>query len=75
MEVSVYYCQPNAFQGIMLGGQIEVIEDMDIKRALWQDGWEMYYPKGVTDLDNSVLRLRPQFLRGWTSLTNLELQL
>jgi general stress protein 26 len=59
----------------MFGGQIEIIEDMDIKRALWQDGWEMYYPKGVTDPDNSVLRLRPQFLRGWASLTHLELQL
>jgi len=58
-KVSVYYCKPSEWRGLMLSGEIEIVTNMDIKKALWQDGWEMYYPGGVTDPDYAILSLRP----------------
>ena len=72
-NVSVYYCQPKSFHGVMLGGKIEIVEDVSIKQALWQPGWEVYYPKGFDDPDHTVLRLSPLFLRSWYQLQRLEL--
>ena len=40
-KVGVYYCKPNEFRGLMLGGIIEVVTDSDQKEAIWQDGWEI----------------------------------
>lgn len=57
--VAVYYCIPEDFRGLELTGAIKVVEDMDIKKAVWQKGWELYYPGGVEDPDNAVLALRP----------------
>lgn len=61
--VAVYYCIPEDFRGLELTGRIEVVEDMDIKRSVWQKGWELYYPGGVEDPDNAVLALRPASAR------------
>ncbi|MDR2498233.1 MAG: pyridoxamine 5'-phosphate oxidase family protein [Tannerellaceae bacterium] len=44
------------YQGLMLRGQMDVLEDADIKLALWQRGDEMFYPAGPSDPDYCVLR-------------------
>lgn len=72
-KVSVYYCQPKSFHGLMLGGLIEIVADTEIKHALWQPGWECYYLLGIDDPDHTVLRLSPRFLRGWYQLQRFEL--
>jgi general stress protein 26 len=63
--VSVYYCDPKKFHGLMLGGRIQIIKDPKIKKAIWQKGWERYYPGGCDDPDNTVLKLVPSVARGW----------
>jgi general stress protein 26 len=63
--VAVYYCEPAKFHGLMLGGDIEIVDHPKIREALWQDGWEEYYPGGPNDPDHSVLALRPAVARGW----------
>ena len=63
--VSLYYCTPEKFKGLMLGGEIEFVHDADVKRSLWQDGWERYYSKGYDDPDHTVLRLFPRVAEGW----------
>ena len=65
-RVSVYFCHPRRFHGLMLGGDIEIVTDQALKRRLWQNGWEVYYPRGVDDPDYTILRLLPAFARGWT---------
>jgi general stress protein 26 len=55
----VYYCQPSDWHGLTLQGRLELVEDPALKAALWQPGWEMYYPAGVGDPDYAVLRFRP----------------
>ncbi len=63
---SVYFCDPAHSHGLMLAGTIEIVTDQQLKRRIWQDGWEVYYPGGVNDPDYSLLRLSPTFAKGWT---------
>lgn len=58
-KVSIYYCNPSEFRGLMLSGEIEIVSDRAEKEKVWQKGWEMYYPGGVHDPDHTVLRMRP----------------
>ena len=73
--VSVYYCIPEIFHGLLIAGKAEFIEDQGIKETLWQDGWEMYYPAGVNDPDYTVLRIIPEFVKGWYDVGKFEFKL
>ena len=44
----------------MLTGNIKVVDDVEVKKKLWQDGWEMYYPERVDDPDYTILCLTPK---------------
>jgi general stress protein 26 len=63
--VSIYYCDPKNYRGLMLGGRMEIVTDTYLKHAIWRDGWERYYPKGRDDPDYTILRFSPEFARGW----------
>ena len=67
-KVSIYYCKPNEWRGLMLSGEIEIVTDKEIKETIWQEGWEMYYPKGVHDPDHTILCLRPIIARYYHQL-------
>jgi len=62
----VYYCHPTRWLGAALIGELEVSRDADLRRALWNDGWEIYYPKGIDDPNYAVLTLRPRRVEGWS---------
>ncbi|WP_325201154.1 pyridoxamine 5'-phosphate oxidase family protein [Oscillibacter sp.] len=53
---SVYFVDRRFFRGVSLSGTVEVLEDPESKRRLWQVGDVMYYPQGVTDPDYCVLK-------------------
>jgi general stress protein 26 len=55
----VFYCQPQAWTGLSLSGQLILVTDEAVKHALWQPAWTMYYPQGPTDDDYAILRLTP----------------
>jgi general stress protein 26 len=59
-KVSVYFCAPEDFKGVMFGGEVEIIDDMDIKREFWLDTSVRYYPKGLEDPDYTILRFNPK---------------
>lgn len=65
-KASVYYCEPDSWKGFMINGDIEIVADSELKRNLWHDGWENYYPKGYDDPDHTVLRIFPRLGKGWT---------
>ena len=44
------------YQGVMLKGTMEVLENEEIKRECWQFGDKIFYPKGVTDPDYCILK-------------------
>lgn len=63
--VSVYYCDPEEWKGVMFGGDAEIVDDAAIKKDLWHDGWEKYYSKGYNDPDHAVLKIKPTIAKGW----------
>jgi general stress protein 26 len=74
-QVSVYYCSPKDWKGVMFGGDIEIVDDMDLKKELWHDNWVRYYPSGYDDPDHTVLRLVPIVTRGWAASQTFRLEL
>jgi general stress protein 26 len=74
-KVSVYYCKPGEFRGLMLSGEMETVTDPAEKEKIWQTGWEMYYPGGVHDPDHTVLRLRPMSAKYYHQLDSFHFDL
>ena len=64
-KASAYYCLPDEWRGVMIGGTLEIEADVGIKQAIWHDGWEKYYPSGYDDPDHTVLRFHGRITRGW----------
>ena len=73
--VSVYYCNPETWKGVMFGGDIENVEDINLKRDLWHDDWDKYYTGGIDDPDYTVLRLYPNSAKGWSGSGTFKLDL
>lgn len=55
-RASVYFCDAQAFRGLLLTGTMEVLEDPASRRLIWREGDTEYYPAGVDDPDYCVLR-------------------
>lgn len=58
------------YEGLLLTGDIEVIEDQTTKDMLWQDGDEKYYSGGVTDPDYCVLKFVAKEGRYYSNLNS-----
>ena len=54
-KACLYFCDKRFFRGVMLIGTIEILEDSESKKMIWQEKDTMYYSKGVTDPDYCVL--------------------
>lgn len=55
-RASVYYVDEDTFEGLLLVGTIELLQDEESRRMLWVDGCEKYYPQGVYDPDYTVMK-------------------
>lgn len=57
-KASIYFFSKGRFkyEGIMLTGTMEVLQDDKTKREIWRTGDTMYYRQGVTDPDYCVLK-------------------
>ena len=57
-KASVYIFEKGRFryEGVMLIGTMEVLEDAETKEEIWRTGDTMYYKKGVDDPDYCVLK-------------------
>jgi general stress protein 26 len=66
-RIGLYYCLPDEYFGLSLIGDVEIVDDMETKTALWADGWERYYPTTgkPDDPDYTVLRVYPHTAQGW----------
>lgn len=73
-KVSVYYCEPEDFMGVMFGGDVEVIEDMELKREIWLDWWTKYYREGLEDPDYTLLRLKPKIAHVYYKLQKIQFE-
>ncbi len=61
-KASIYFYHKGLikYEGVMLAGTMEILEDAAVKRELWKAGDKMFYPKGVTDPDYCVLKFTAQ---------------
>ena len=73
-KISVYYCDPEDFKGVMFGGEVEVINDMNIKKKIWLDWWTKYYLKGLEDPDYTLLRLKPKMAQFYYRLQKVQFE-
>jgi len=70
-KASIYFCNVSESLGLMLAGEIEIITDEKLKKELWQDWWETYYP----DKKYTLLQLLPDFAKGWNKEGPFEFKL
>lgn len=69
-KACLYFCDRRFFRGVMLIGEVEVLEDEKTKKELWNDDYVMYYPNGVTDEDYCILKFsasRGRYYRNFKS--------
>jgi general stress protein 26 len=59
-KACVYFCDKRFFSGVMLTGSIEVIDDIDIKKELWNDKFNVYYEGGHDGGDFIILKFTAQ---------------
>ena len=67
----VYFFDSTVYEGVMLTGDIEIVDDLEAKRRLWRDGWEAYYPQGVTDPEYCMLRFTARWGNYYHDLQNV----
>ncbi len=74
-KVCVYFCDPDQVLGLMLGGEIEIITNQELKNRIWQKGWTMYYPNGPEGPEYGVIKLTPSIVKGWCKGRPLEVKI
>lgn len=57
-KASIYFYNKGRFkyEGVMLTGIMEVLQDAETKQEIWRTGDTMFYKQGVTDPDYCVLK-------------------
>jgi len=73
-KICVYYCDPETFKGVMFGGEVDIVDDMDIKSKIWLDWWTRYYPEGLEDPDYTLLKLNPKTARFYYKLQHVRFE-
>ncbi len=76
-KASVYYSDEarGKYKGALFTGTIEVCTDHATKAFLWQDGFEIYYPKGVDDEDYCVYKFTAETVNYYHGLSNSTLSI
>ncbi|MFX1256224.1 MAG: pyridoxamine 5'-phosphate oxidase family protein [Promethearchaeota archaeon] len=67
-NIAIYYCIPEEYKGVMIRGYAEIVDDLEIKKKIWIKRMKIYYPKGIEDPDFTLLRLIPNYIKGYYKL-------
>jgi general stress protein 26 len=70
-KTCLYFVDFDRWEGLMLVGTMEVLQDSESKRRLWSEGDEKYYAEGVTDPDYTVLRFTSEWGNYYHKLSNV----
>jgi len=54
-KACVYFMDARNWKGLLLTGMAQVLDDQESKKRLWREGFEKYYPLGVSDPDYCVV--------------------
>ena len=74
-KACVYYVDDtkDQYRGALFTGTMEVYTDRETKEFLWREGDEMYYPKGIDDVDYCVYRFTAETVNYYYGLSNVTL--
>ena len=64
-NVCLYFTLPKQFKGVSAIGTIEEVTDQAVKEDFWQFGWTIYYHKGPTDPDYTILKFTTKYMHCW----------
>ncbi|MFW9897592.1 MAG: pyridoxamine 5'-phosphate oxidase family protein [Candidatus Thorarchaeota archaeon] len=73
-KISVYFCEPEDFKGVMFGGDAEIIDDIELKKQIWLDWWTRYYSQGLEDPDYTLIKLNPKKAKFYYRLNQVQFQ-
>lgn len=71
-KACLYFYDLSTFRGILLKGDMEVLEDQETKDDIWREGDTMYYSKGKTDPDYCVLKFTVKCGRTYTNFVSYD---
>ena len=55
-KACIYFCDERSFQGVMLKGRMEVLDDEKTKNEIWTDEFNIYYKGGVNGGDFIIIK-------------------
>jgi general stress protein 26 len=61
----LYYSDFEGVHGLLLSGDLEIVENPEVRAFLWQEDWEQFYPGGVAGDEYEILRVQPHRAKGW----------
>ena len=69
-KASIYFYQRSRYryEGLMLTGKMEVLQDPEIKKEIWRSGDTMFYKQGGDDPDYCVLKFTAEKGRHYCDL-------
>lgn len=69
-KASIYFYQRSRYryEGLMLTGKMEVLQDPEIKKEIWRSGDTMFYKQVVDDPDYCVLKFTAEKGRHYCDL-------
>ncbi len=70
-KACVYFVDFQIWQGLMLVGTMEILQDKESRLRLWHSGDEQYYPQGLDDPDYTVLRFTAEWGNYYHALSNV----
>jgi len=64
-KVCLYYCSFPEAHGLAITGEMEVVEDEEIRKTLWQEEWVKNFEGGLSGPNYTVLMVKPALARGF----------
>jgi general stress protein 26 len=71
-KVCLYYCSFPEVHGLAITGKMEVVEDEEIRKTLWQEDWVRNFKGGLNDPNYTVLMVKPFLARGFYKMKKYE---
>lgn len=71
----LYFIDMEKWMGVMLVGEVELLQDVESRQRLWREGFEKYYSLGVNDPDYTVLRFTARWGNYYHGLANVTFDL
>lgn len=65
-QALVSYARPSDYEFISISGQARLIDDPDQVRALWSEGFKVWFPDGPDSPNIALLAIDVEVTRTWT---------